>query len=52
MNVNSEYSSLIEAWVLSANEDISSIEAWDKILLIQNLQKAMLCVHLSGQLMY
>ncbi len=31
MNVNSEYSSLIEAWVLSANEDISSIEAWDKI---------------------
>ncbi len=31
MNVNSEYSSLIEAWVLSKDEDISSIEAWDKI---------------------
>ncbi len=31
MNVNSEYSSLIEAWVLSASEDITSIEAWDKI---------------------
>lgn len=31
MNVNSEYCSMIEAWVLSANEEISSIEAWDKI---------------------
>ncbi len=31
MNVNSEYCSMIEAWVLSANEDITSIEAWDKI---------------------
>ena len=31
MNVNSEYSSLIEAWVLSRDEDTSSIEAWDKI---------------------
>ncbi len=31
MNVNSEYSSLIEAWVLSANEETTSIEAWDKL---------------------
>lgn len=31
MNVNSEYCSMIESWVLSANEEISSIEAWDKI---------------------
>ena len=31
MNINSEYCSMIEAWVLSANEDTSSIEAWDKI---------------------
>jgi len=31
MNVNSEYSSLIESWILSADEDISSIEAWDKL---------------------
>ncbi len=31
MNVNSEYCAMIEAWVLSANEDITSIEAWDKL---------------------
>ena len=31
MNVNSEYCSMIESWVLSANEEVSSIEAWDKI---------------------
>lgn len=31
MNVNSEYCSMIEAWVLSANKEITSIEAWDKI---------------------
>lgn len=31
MNMNSEYCSMIEVWVLSANEDITSIEAWDKI---------------------
>ncbi len=31
MHINSEYCALIEAWVLSASEDTTSIEAWDKI---------------------
>lgn len=31
MNLNPDYSALIEAWVLSASEDTTAIEAWDKI---------------------
>lgn len=31
MNINSEYSSMIESWVLSASSDKTSIEAWDEI---------------------